>query len=136
MITVQVFVKAPVEKVWKFWTEPEHIVQWAFASDDWEAPAAENDVRVGGKFTTTMAAKDGSAKFDFTGRYTVVIPNEKLEYAIEDGRKVTVEFTAEGDKTKVTESFDAETINSEEQQRAGWQAILENFRKHVEINRV
>lgn len=133
-ITVEAVINAPVEKVWQCWTDPEHIKQWAFASDDWEAPFAENDVREGGKFKTTMAAKDGSSKFDFTGIYTLVTPNDRIEYVMdgEDRRQVLARFESEGDTTKVTETFDMEHENSEELQRAGWQAILENFKKHVE----
>lgn len=132
-ISVQTIVNAPVERVWECWNEPQHIMKWAFASDDWEAPAATNDLRVGGRFVTTMAAKDGSAKFDFEGVYTVVEPNARLEYTMSDGRKVAVVFAQESeDKTRVEETFDLEDSHTEEQQRAGWQAILENFKKHAE----
>lgn len=133
-ITVQAMINAPIAKVWQAWNDPEQIKQWAFASADWEAPAAKNDLRVGGMFTTTMAAKDGSAKFDFNGTYTKVDQDERIEYTIEDGRKVSVLFESKGDKTKVVETFEMESINSEELQRAGWQAILDNFKKHVEAS--
>ena len=131
-ITIETNIKADISKVWQFWTEPEHICQWLFASDDWECPKAENDVRVGGKFSSTMRAKDLSAGFDFTGTYTQVQPQALLEYTIPDGRKVRIVFTAHGDTTTVVETFDMETMNSEERQRSGWQAILDNFKKHVE----
>jgi uncharacterized protein YndB with AHSA1/START domain len=131
-ITVQTTVNAPIEKVWGFWTKPEHIVRWAFASDDWEAPHAENDVRTGGKFKTVMSAKDKSSSFDFTGTYTKVKPNQLIEYEMDDGRHVTVEFTATPQGVRVTETFDAEDTNPEELQRSGWQSILDNFKKHVE----
>ncbi len=131
-ITVETLINAPVEKVWECWNEPEHITQWAFASDEWEAPAAENDLRVDGRFKTTMAAKDGSARFDFTGAYTTVTPLERIEYTIDDGRKVAIKFTMLANKTRVTETFEMENQNSEEMQHGGWQAILENFKKHVE----
>jgi uncharacterized protein YndB with AHSA1/START domain len=91
-ITVQTVVNAPMEKVWECWSEPEHITGWAFASDDWEAPAAENDLRAGGRFKTAMAAKDKSAGFDFTGVYTDVKEHRLIEYDIDDGRHVKVEF--------------------------------------------
>lgn len=134
-ITVQTVINAPIEKVWKYWNKPEHIMSWAFASDDWEAPAAENDLRVGGKFKTTMAAKDKSSSFDFTGTYTHVGEHELIEYTMDDGRKVSVRFeTLDGDHTKITETFDPESENSEEMQRSGWQAILDNFKKYVEGN--
>lgn len=131
-ITVETVVNVPIEKAWKYFNTPEHITQWAFASDDWHAPYSENDLRKNGKFKTTMAAKDGSFSFDFEGVYTDVVPHQSFEYAMSDGRKVKVVFTAEGDKTRVTETFDPETENDIEMQRAGWQAILENFRKHSE----
>lgn len=131
-VTVTAIVNAPVEKVWKYWNEPAHIKQWAFASDDWHAPYSENDVRKDGKFKTTMAAKDGSFSFDFEGVYTKVVPNKTIEYVMSDGRTVQVEFDAQGDTTKVTETFDAEDENPVDMQRDGWQAILNNFKKHTE----
>lgn len=131
-ITVEATINAPVEKVWKFWSDPEHIKQWCAASDDWHAPYAENDLRKDGKFKTTMAAKDGSFSFDFEGVYSKVEPNKAIEYAMSDGRKVKINFTAMGNSTKVTETFDPETENPIEMQRGGWQAILDNFKKHVE----
>ncbi len=132
MITVETTINAPIEKVWTCWNEPKHIMEWAFASDDWAAPASENDVRVGGKFKTTMAAKDGSARFDFSGVYTAVDGKQLIEYTIDDGRKVKVTFESIGDTTKVTESFEMEHQNPKDMQKQGWQAILNNFKKHVE----
>jgi uncharacterized protein YndB with AHSA1/START domain len=133
-ITVEAIVNAPVEKVWKYWSDPEHITRWAFASDDWHAPYADNDLRTGGKFKTTMAAKDGSFSFDFGGEYTQVETNKTIAYVMEDGRKVTVTFSGDGNETKVVETFDAETLHPVEMQRAGWQAILDNFKKYTESN--
>lgn len=133
-ITVKSMVNAPIEKVWECWTAPEHIVNWAFASDDWEAPAAENDVRVGGKFKTVMAAKDSSAGFDFSGIYTVITPHERIEYTMDDGRTAIVQFEQVGDDIQVTETFEMENENSADVQRTGWQTILDNFKKHVETN--
>jgi uncharacterized protein YndB with AHSA1/START domain len=131
-ITVQIIVKAPVAKVWECWNKPEHITDWAFASDDWEAPAAENDLRVGGKFKTTMAARDKSLSFDFTGTYTAIRENELIEYDLDDGRQVRAEFTELPEGVRITESFEPENQNPEEMQRTGWQAILDNFKKYVE----
>lgn len=131
-ITVQATVKAPVEKVWKAWNEPEHITQWCAASDDWHAPYADNDLRKDGKFKTTMAAKDGSMSFDFTGAYTNVVPNKTIAYTIDDGRKVEVNFTSQGDETKVVETFEAESTNPVDMQRAGWQSILDSFKSYTE----
>lgn len=131
-ITIQATVNAPVEKVWKYWNEPEHITQWAFASPDWHAPKAENDLRVDGKFSTTMAAKDGSVSFDFAGIYTKVEKHNSIEYTMADGRKVKISFTAEGNQTKVVETFEPENENPADMQQEGWQAILNNFRKYTE----
>lgn len=131
-IIVQTIVHADVHKTWDSWTKPEHIMKWNHASDDWECPASKNDLRVGGKFSATMAAKDKSVSFDFEGTYTVVKPHELLEYSMPDGRKVRVEFHKVSDGTKVVEIFDPETQNPLEMQRAGWQAILDNFKKHTE----
>lgn len=133
-ITIQATVNAPIEKVWTFWNEPNHITQWAFASPDWHAPKAENDLRVDGKFSTTMAAKDGSFSFDFEGVYTKVEKHKSIEYTIADGRKVKIEFIAEGNQTNVVESFDPEGENPEDMQRDGWQAILNNFKTYTEKN--
>jgi uncharacterized protein YndB with AHSA1/START domain len=131
-ITVETTVNAPVEKVWTCWNEPKHITQWCAASDDWHAPQAENDLRTGGKFSTTMAAKDGSFSFDFGGVYTNVEANKLIEYNIADGRKVKITFSAKGNETTVVETFDPESENPIEMQRGGWQAILDNFKKYTE----
>ncbi|GAA0540175.1 SRPBCC family protein [Chitinophaga japonensis] len=134
-VTVEATVNAPVSKVWEFWGGPAHIMQWCAASEDWHAPRAENDLREGGKFSTHMAAKDGSFSFDFGGEYTEVINNEKIAYTMSDGRQVEVIFTAQGDTTKVVETFDPEDTNPIEMQRDGWQAILDNFKKYAETNK-
>jgi uncharacterized protein YndB with AHSA1/START domain len=133
-ITIESTVKAPVEKVWKLWNGPEHITKWANASDDWHTPFAENDLREGGKFLSRMEAKDGSFGFDFGGVYDKVKPNELIEYTIGDGRKVIINFTGNGNETKVIETFEAEDTNPIEMQRGGWQAILNNFKKYAESN--
>ena len=135
-ITVQTVVNTPVEKVWKLWTAPEHITKWNNASDDWHTPRAENDLRAGGKFLCRMEARDGSSGFDFVGTYDEVKKNELIVYTIEDGRKVKVAFSKNSDaQTKVAETFDAESSNSIEMQRNGWQAILDNFKKYVEASK-
>ncbi len=133
-ITIEATIKAPIEKVWSFWSEPQHITQWAFASDDWHAPHAENDLEKDGKFKTTMAAKDGSFSFDFGGIYTNVEPNKVIEYILDDGRTVKITFLGNNNETKVTETFDPENQNPIEMQRGGWQAILNNFKKYTETN--
>lgn len=131
-ITISTTINAPVEKVWQYWTEPKHVSNWNFASDDWHSPRGENDLREGGKFVYRMEAKDGSFGFDFGGVYTKVEENKAIEYTMEDGRKVKVLFENKGTNTVVTETFDAEETNSIEMQRDGWQAILNNFKKYVE----
>jgi len=133
-ITVATTIQAPVEKVWKYWTQPEHIINWSFASEDWHTPAAENDLREGGKFSSTMAAKDGSMSFDFGGVYTKVDEYKVIEYTLGDERTVTITFSGDGNTTKVVETFEAEGQNSVEMQQAGWQAILDNFKKYTEGN--
>ncbi len=132
VITVQVLINAPTKKVWEFWTEPQHIIKWTFASDDWHAPYAENDLRIDGKFKTTMAAKDGSMSFDFEGIYTDVQTYKLIEYVLGDGRKVNISFESGDNVTTVTETFDPESENSVDLQRDGWQAILDNFKNYVE----
>ena len=131
-ITVSAVVNAPVEKVWAVWSSPEHIVKWSNASDDWHTPKAENDLRAGGKFLSRMEAKDGSWGFDFGGVYDEVKTNELIAYTMGDDRKVTVTFAGESNTTKVTETFEAEAEHTEEMQRSGWQAILDNFKKYTE----
>jgi uncharacterized protein YndB with AHSA1/START domain len=134
VITVEAIVKAPIEKVWKYWNEPKHITQWAQASPEWHAPKASNDLKVNGKFSTTMAAKDGSVSFDFEGVYTNVVENKVIEYTMGDGRKVKVDFSTVGKDTKVMESFEAESENPVEMQKGGWQAILDSFKTYTEKN--
>jgi len=133
-LTVQVTVDSPLEKVWKFWTEPKHIIHWNNASEDWHTPKAENDLRVGGKFLSRMEAKDGSMGFDFIGVYTKVEQLRQIEYTLEDDRKVQITFSAEGDKTTVTETFEAEQENTLELQQFGWQSIMNNFKQYVETS--
>lgn len=132
IITVETLVAVSIEKAWTYWTEPEHIQHWNFASDDWCAPHATNNLIPGGKFSFRMEAKDGSFGFDLEGVYDLVDLYKKIEYTLPDGRKVKIEFTFQQDKIKITESFEAETENSDELQRGGWQAILNNFKKLVE----
>ncbi|MEO5602703.1 MAG: SRPBCC family protein [Cyclobacteriaceae bacterium] len=133
-ITIETSVNAPIEKVWRFWSEPKHITQWCNASEDWHAPYAENDLQVNGKFKTTMAAKDGSVSFDFEGVYKTVQPNKTIAYTLNDGRNVEIKFSGKGQETRVTETFEPEGTNPIEVQRGGWQSILNNFKKYTEAN--
>jgi uncharacterized protein YndB with AHSA1/START domain len=132
MITIQTTINASIDKVWEIWTKPEHITKWSFASPDWHTPYAENDLREGGKFKSTMAAKDGSMSFDFWGEYTLVKENEAINYVMGDGRKAEIVFKETPNGVEIIESFDPETQNPEEMQRGGWQAILDNFKNYVE----
>lgn len=133
-ITVEATVNAPIEKVWDAWTKPEHITKWCFASEDWEAPSAENDLRTGGTFTTRMQAKDKSAGFDFGGTYSDVKAHELIEYTMngDDKRHVKITFTPVDGGVRVTETFDMEHENSRELQQEGWQSILKNFKRYAE----
>jgi uncharacterized protein YndB with AHSA1/START domain len=131
-ITVQATIDAPIEKVWKCWTDPADIVKWNSASDEWHTTKSTNDLRAGGKFSSRMEAKDGSFGFDFEGEYDAVIVNKYIEYTLADDRKVKVQFTADGSKTEVSETFEAETENPIALQREGWQAIMNNFKKYIE----
>ena len=129
-ITVETTIDAPVEKVWHAWTTPEDITQWNAASDDWHTTKASVDLRVGGTFSSRMEAKDGSMGFDFAGTYTRIVENQLIECAFGD-RAMLVEFLSGKNGVTVRETFDAEETHSIEQQRAGWQAILDNFARHV-----
>jgi uncharacterized protein YndB with AHSA1/START domain len=131
-ITIQATVDAPVEKAWNYWTSPEHITKWNNASADWHTPWAKNDLRPGGKFQSRMESTDGSMGFDFEGIYETVIPHKLIEYLLGDGRKVSIVFTSQGNSTGIVETFEAETTNSVELQRNGWQAILDNFKRYAE----
>jgi len=132
-ITIDITILAPVEKVWNYFNEPQHITKWNFAHESWQCSSAENDLRVGGKLKTRMEAKDKSFGFDFEGTYDEIVPNARIRYHLEDGRKVEVIFDKiDNNTTKVTEIFDPEKQNSVEMQREGWYAILNNFHKYVE----
>jgi uncharacterized protein YndB with AHSA1/START domain len=130
-IAVETIVKAPVAKLWSAYTTPDDIKQWNTASDDWHTTKSTVDLHVGGAFTSRMEAKDGSFGFDFAGTYTKIVPNELIEYSFGD-RTGTVEFMTGANGVTVRVTFDAESENPVEQQRQGWQAILNNFARHVE----
>jgi uncharacterized protein YndB with AHSA1/START domain len=133
-ITVETHVKAPVARVWSAYTTPDDIKQWNTASDDWHTTQSSVDLREGGAFSSRMEARDGSFGFDFAGTYTRIKPNELIEYSFGD-RTGAVEFVTVPDGVQVRVTFDAETQNPVEQQRQGWQAILNNFARHVEAGR-
>ncbi|MBK6397444.1 MAG: SRPBCC domain-containing protein [Bacteroidetes bacterium] len=132
-IQVQANVAADKQKAWDFYTKPEHIVKWNFASDDWQCPRATNDMRVGGKYSARMEAKDGSFGFDFEAVYDEIVPGEKFQYTMPDGRMVNVEFEKNGNSTNVKVLFDAESVNSGAS-KGGWQTILDNYKKYAEKN--
>jgi uncharacterized protein YndB with AHSA1/START domain len=131
-ITVETVIRSDLRSVWESWSNPDDINQWNAASDDWHTTRSTVDLREGGKFSARMEAKDGSQGFDFEGTYTRVVPHHLIEYRIGDGREVKIQFSEVADGIRVTETFDAETENDPEFQRQGWQAILNNFARHVE----
>jgi uncharacterized protein YndB with AHSA1/START domain len=129
-ITVETLINAPVEKVWSAYITPPDIKQWNTASDDWHTTKATVDLRVGGAFSSRMEAKNGSFGFDFAGTYTKIVPYQLIEYSFGD-RTGAVEFLSAANGVRVRSTFDAESENPVEQQRQGWQAILNNLAKHV-----
>jgi uncharacterized protein YndB with AHSA1/START domain len=131
-ITVETTVKARLNRVWDAWNNPADIKQWNAAQDDWHTTRSTVDLREGGKFQARMEAKDGSEGFDFDGTYTRIVPHKTIEYRMSDGREVKVEFTEHAGEVVVKETFDTENQNPPELQRQGWQAILDNFGRHVE----
>lgn len=134
IITIETTIHAPITKTWTAWTKPEHITHWNFASEDWSCPNAINEFEPGKEFNYRMEAKDGTIGFDFTGTYDQIIENSLITYTLEDGRKVEIRFIEENGIVKLIESFEAEGTNSDEMQKNGWQAILNNFKKYVETN--
>ena len=131
-ITVEATANAPIAKVWETWNAPSDIMQWNTADPSWHTPSSENDLRVGGKFKNRMEAKDGSFGFDFEGTYNKVELHKEITYTMSDGRTATTLFSEQDGKTHIATTFDAETENSLEMQKQGWQAILNNFVKYVE----
>lgn len=130
-ITVQTNIPLSREKVWELWTNPEHIKNWNFASEEWHCPAAQNDLKKGGKFVWRMEAKDESMGFDFSGVYKEIKPKEKIKKVMDDGREIQVRFIESDQGTLVEETFEPESQNSRELQQQGWQAILDNFKKYA-----
>ncbi len=131
-ISIQARIAAERPKVWAYYTQPEHITQWNFASPDWHCPSAKNDLQVGGTYQSRMEAKDGSMGFDFIATYTAVDLGKSFTYVLEDGRQVEVVMNDHPNETVVSIVFDAESQNPVELQRQGWQAILDNFKKYAE----
>ena len=131
-ISVEVVVRASLEDAWKAFVDPGAVTRWNFASDTWACPRARSDFRKGGSFDYRMEARDGTAGFDFQGEYLRIVERRSVEYRLGDGREVLVEFEDLGGTTRVAECFEPESVNSPELQRQGWQAILDNYRRHVE----
>lgn len=131
-IRVGTEINQPIEKVWELWTNPDHIVNWNNASDDWVSPKATNDLREGGKFVYLMEAKDGSAGFDFSGKYEKIKKFEKIVYILDDHRRVEIKFEKGDNITRIEEFLEVEKVHSVEMQKTGWQAILDNFKKYAE----
>lgn len=134
VISISCMVNASLEKVWAYWNDSKHIMQWNTASEDWHTPNSINNFVVDGKFSHTMSAKDGSMSFDFCGIYNQIIPLEKIIYTLEDDRKVEIYFESIDNQIKIIEIFEAEKENSIQMQQQGWQAILNNFKKYTENN--
>ncbi len=135
MLQIQTEIQASLQEVWNCFTQPAHIIHWNFASDDWHCPNASNDLRVDGKFSYTMASKDGQYTFDFLGTYKQVNPMEFINYLLADGREVLVRFELKEGNVLVTEEFEPESQNPLEMQQQGWQAILNNFKKYTETKK-
>ncbi len=131
-ITIETTVNKDMDTVWESWTTPEHIQKWAHAGSDWECTHAENDLKVEGRFLMRLAAKDGSASFDFTGAYTEVEKNKLIAYTIDDGRTVRVLFEDTGNGVHIVETLEMEHENTEEKQREGWQSMLNEFTTYTE----
>jgi uncharacterized protein YndB with AHSA1/START domain len=133
-ITINTTINADSKKVWDYYTKPEHITQWNFADPSWHCPSASNDMRVGGKYSARMEAKDGSFGFDFETIYDEIVDGEKFSYTMLDGRRASVDFKKNGNQTDVVVSFDPENQNPIEMQKGGWQAILNNFKQYTETH--
>ncbi|MCB9203105.1 MAG: SRPBCC domain-containing protein [Flavobacteriales bacterium] len=133
-ISIQVSIQASIDDVWNYWTQPEHITKWNFATDEWHCPKAKNDLKPNGSFSWRMEAKDGSMGFDFTGNYEEIIDKKLITYKMSDGRFVEIEFTIKDKDVILKETFETEGTNTDEQQRTGWLAILKNFKTYVELS--
>lgn len=131
-VKIEAIVDATIEKVWESWTQTEHIVHWNSASEDWHSPKASNDFRAGGKFNYRMEARDGSEGFDFTGTYDEIVPLKKIDYTLDDDRKVSTSFEEKEGKTYIESIFEAENTFPIELQKEGWQSILNNFKAYTE----
>lgn len=131
-ITIETTVNAPIDNVWEAWVNPRHIVEWNFATEDWHCPTAKINLCEGGKFKYRMEARDGSMGFDFEGTFTAVDPGREIRYLLDDDREVTISFQVKEGGVCVIETFEAENELSGEQQKQGWQTILDNFKAHVE----
>jgi uncharacterized protein YndB with AHSA1/START domain len=131
-ITVETLVNAPIDEVWAYWTDPEHIKQWNSPSVDWHTPYAENDVRTGGKFLFVMETKDGSGGFDFKGTYDEVSFHERISYTTTDGRKATNLFIATPAGIRITETFEPNQDDPAELQRDFVAGVLMTFKTYVE----
>ncbi|WP_159634650.1 SRPBCC domain-containing protein [Erysipelothrix anatis] len=131
-ISVTTRVNQPIDFVWMVWNDPQHIMKWNRASEDWHTINASNNLIVGGQLLSRMEAKDGSMGFDFGGTYTAIIPLSRIDYVLDDDREVSVSFVENYDSTTITQTFDPEATNPVAFQQAGWQAILDNFATYTE----
>ncbi len=131
-VTIETLINKPVNDCWSIWTSPNHIINWNFATPEWHCPSAEHELKVGANFKYHMAAKDGNMAFDYTGSFTSIIPNQLLEYKLNDNRTVSVKFSEVNGSSKIVQTFEVEDENTIDMQRQGWQAILDNFKKYAE----
>jgi uncharacterized protein YndB with AHSA1/START domain len=131
-ISIDVLVHAPIDTAWLYWTSPEHIIHWNFASPDWHCPEASSDLTPGGRFSYRMASRDEQYAFDFSGQFTHVEPNSRISFTLDDGRQVHISFEQRGDDTHVLQEFEPENMNPQELQRDGWQAIMNNYKQYTE----
>jgi uncharacterized protein YndB with AHSA1/START domain len=132
-IKIEAIIRAKLATTWETWTDPNHIIQWNQASNEWHCPSASNDLRKDGRFSYRMEAKDGSFGFDFSGQYSKVVAHKEIVYTLDDGRVVSIAFSEEGDDTRIVQVFEAEDQNTIEMQKGGWQAILNSFKGHAEM---
>jgi uncharacterized protein YndB with AHSA1/START domain len=132
VVRVSVNVNVPLKLAWEIFAEPDHIVNWNFATEEWHCPSATNDLRLNGSFSWRMEARDGSMGFDYAGKYNTVAEFEHIELSLDDGRKVWITFSEHDDQVEVAETFEIEDENAAEMQKIGWQNILNNYRSYAE----
>ena len=132
IITAETVINAPIEKVWEYWTNPQHIPHWNNTNHEWHTPVAENDLKIGGRLFLRMERKDGSAGFDHECIYDDVQHHKHICYTTSDKRKTHITFEETPDGVKLTEQFMPESATPIDMQHAFCQSILENFKAYAE----